>query len=357
MRLRLNEYCVMRKKLDTGLLHAMQAFLRVVDSGSFSAAGHQMGLTTAQISRLVSDLEERLGIKLLQRTTRQRALTEAGQAYAERCREVIALVQDAEADASGATIRPRGRLRVQCMASFGQHYVAPALAGFCASHPELVVEYSASQYEPDLLARGADVSLYLAETLQNSGTVARRIGTTFAVLCASPAYLALHGEPGNPEQLHGYDCIRLVNPSITTEWRLTTGDGRVTPWSPKARSLRTRRNCWSRWPCAAAALPCCPCSRSSTKSAPASSKGLAAMALAGHWRVCALPDAPFHGCEDPGLAGVGGCGGGASGAGGRGVFSLRVVLGGGGAGPDAELKDCASCFPSGQGAQAIGPAA
>ncbi|MCD2513355.1 LysR family transcriptional regulator [Comamonas endophytica] len=227
----------MRKKLDTGLLHAMQAFLRVVDSGSFSAAGHQMGLTTAQISRLVSDLEERLGIKLLQRTTRQRALTEAGQAYAERCREVIALVQDAEADASGATIRPRGRLRVQCMASFGQHYVAPALAGFCASHPELVVEYSASQYEPDLLARGADVSLYLAETLQNSGTVARRIGTTFAVLCASPAYLALHGEPGNPEQLHGYDCIRLVNPSITTEWRLTTGDGRVTPLEPKGQVI------------------------------------------------------------------------------------------------------------------------
>lgn len=237
MRLCLNEYCAMRKKLDTGLLHAMQAFIRVVDSGSFSAAGHQMGLTTAQISRLVSDLEERLGIKLLQRTTRQRALTEAGQAYAERCREVIALVQDAEADASGATVRPRGKLRVQCMASFGQHYVAPALAGFCASHPELVVEDSASQYEPDLLARGADVSLYLAEALQNSGTVARRIGTTFAVLCASPAYLNLHGEPDNPEQLHGHDCIRLVNPSITTEWRLTTGDGRVTPLEPKGQVI------------------------------------------------------------------------------------------------------------------------
>ncbi|MEN2388545.1 LysR family transcriptional regulator [Comamonas sp. A7-5] len=227
----------MRKKLDAGVFHAMQAFIRVVDSGSFGAAGQHMGLTTAQISRLVSDLEERLGIKLLHRTTRQRALTEAGRAYAERCREVIGLVQDAEADASGATIRPRGKLRVQCMTNFGQQYVAPALADFCASHPDLVVEYSTSQYEPDLLARGADVSLYLAEALPNSGTVARRIGTTFAVLCASPAYLASHGEPSSPEQLHAHKCIRLVNPSITTEWRLTRGDGQVTKLEPRGQVI------------------------------------------------------------------------------------------------------------------------
>lgn len=216
-----------RKYLEVGLVHAMRAFLRVVDSGSFTAAAEQMELTTAQVSRLVSDLENRLGTKLLRRTTRQRALTDAGAEYAERCREILALLDEAEANASGTASRPRGRLRVQCMASFGQHYLAPMLADFCASHPELTLDYSTSQYFPDLLARGVDVSLYLAETLADSGLVARRLGTTFAVVCASPEYIARRGEPQEPADLREHDCLRLVNPSITPEWRLTDGAGPV----------------------------------------------------------------------------------------------------------------------------------
>jgi len=197
----------MRNNLDAGLVWAMQAFLRTIDSGSFTLAAEQMDLTTAQVSRLVADLERRLGTKLLQRTTRKHALTDSGAAYAERCRELLALVEEAEAQARGAGARPRGRLRVQCMTNFGQHYVAPVLADFCAAYPDLTVEYSTSQYVPDLLARGADVSLYLAEALVDSGMVARRLGTT-------------------PDDLRAHACLRLANPSVGPDWRLVAGDAK-----------------------------------------------------------------------------------------------------------------------------------
>lgn len=202
----------------------MRAFLRVVDSGSFTAAAEQMQLTTAQVSRLISELETRLHAKLLQRTTRQRALTDVGVAYAERCREVIEMIDEAEAQATGTATQVSGRLRLQCMANFGQHYVAPVMADFCASHPLLTVEYRTSQYVPDILARGVDVSLYLAESLADSGMVARKLGTTFSVLCASPAYLTRHGEPQRPSELEKHRCLRLINPSIAPDWRLTSTD-------------------------------------------------------------------------------------------------------------------------------------
>lgn len=220
-----NHLYVMRKSLDGGLLHAMRAFLRVVDSGSFTAAADQLELTTAQVSRLVTDLEKRLGAKLMQRSTRQRTLTEAGTDYAERCRDVLALVEEAEAEVLGQATIPHGRLRVQCMVNFGQRYVAPMMGGFCASFPQLTVEYSTSQYVPDLLARGVDVSLYLAESLADSGVIARRLGTTFSVLCASPDYLARHGAPTSPTALADHATLRLVNPSVHPEWNLVDALG------------------------------------------------------------------------------------------------------------------------------------
>lgn len=227
----------MRKKLESGLFHAMGAFVRVVDSGSFTAAAEQLGLTTAQISRLVADLETRLGTKLLQRSTQRRVLTDAGRNFTEQCREILSLVGEAETDASGASVQVRGTLRMQCMTNFGQHYVAPILADFCSRHPGLVVEYGTSQDVPDLLARGADVSLYLAEALPNSGLIARRMGTTFSVVCASPAYLAQHGEPQTPGDLQRHACVRLVNPSITNEWRLTQGGGPVEQLLPRGQVI------------------------------------------------------------------------------------------------------------------------
>lgn len=210
----------MRKNLDNGVFHAMRAFVCVVDAGSFSSAAEQLHLTTAQVSRLVGELEKRLNAKLLHRTTRQRALTDVGAAYLERCREVLALMAEAEAQASGTAFTPSGLLRMQCMSSFGRHYVAPRLPEFFQRYPEIRVEYSTSQYVPNLLARGTDVSLYVAEKLPDSGVVSRRLGTTFRVLCASPDYLAKHGTPRTPADLARHVCLQAINPSVSPTWKL-----------------------------------------------------------------------------------------------------------------------------------------
>jgi len=210
----------MRKNLDGGLLHAMHAFLKVIDSGRFTAAAEQMELTTAQVSRLISELEGRLGTKLLQRSTRQHALTDIGASYAEQCRQVLAMVEEAETQAMGMATEPQGRLRVLSMGSFGHHYVSPVMAEFCQNHPKLTVEYRTSQNVPDLLGKGIDVSLYLTESLTDSRFVARQIGTIFSLLCASPAYLKKYGEPESLDDLQKHACLRLVNPSITPQWHL-----------------------------------------------------------------------------------------------------------------------------------------
>ncbi|EXF56039.1 bacterial regulatory helix-turn-helix, lysR family protein [Acinetobacter sp. 1294596] len=198
----------------------MHAFLKVIDSGSFTAAAEQMELTTAQVSRLISELEGRLGTKLLQRSTRQHALTDIGASYAEQCRQVLAMVEEAETQAMGMATEPQGRLRVLSMGSFGHHYISPVMAEFCQNHPKLTVEYRTSQNVPDLLGKGIDVSLYLTESLTDSRFVARQIGTIFSLLCASPAYLKKYGEPESLDDLQKHACLRLVNPSITPQWHL-----------------------------------------------------------------------------------------------------------------------------------------
>lgn len=203
----------------------MTAFVRVVDAGSFTAAASQMELTTAQVSRLVSILENRLQTKLLQRTTRRLALTSVGERYAIETRSILELVAEAESNATGAGVQPSGRLRVSCMSSFGNRYVVPLVSKYCAHYPQVTVEYSTTQYVPDLLAEGVDVSVYLAQRLPDSGLVAQRLGATFALLCAAPEYISRHGKPKHPRELANHACLRLVNPSITSYWELINGKG------------------------------------------------------------------------------------------------------------------------------------
>jgi DNA-binding transcriptional LysR family regulator len=213
----------MRKNLDYGLLHAMTAFLRVVDAGSFTAAASQMELSTAQISRLVSELENRLQTKLLQRTTRRLAVTSVGERYADQCRSILELVTEAEGETSGANVEPTGRLRVLCMTSFGARYVVPLVSRYCAMYPQVSVEYSTSQYVPDLLAEGVDVSVYVARKLPDSSIVAQGLGQIHAVLCAAPAYLKRHRAPRTVQELVNHTCLRVINPSTTPHWELTDG--------------------------------------------------------------------------------------------------------------------------------------
>ncbi|ALK95627.1 LysR family transcriptional regulator [Massilia sp. WF1] len=218
----------MRKDLDYGLLHAMNAFVHVMDGGSFTAAAEHLGMSKAQVSRLVTLLEDRLQAKLLHRSTRRIAATEAGERYAAHCKTILDMVAQAEGEVGGGASEPSGRLRVTSMTAFGNRYVTPLVSAYCAANSRVTVEYSSSQSPPDLLAEGIDVSIYLAQYLPDSALVALKLGRMFSVLCAAPDYLERRGTPQHPNDLGRHTCLRLVNSSFTSSWQLDRGTERAT---------------------------------------------------------------------------------------------------------------------------------
>jgi DNA-binding transcriptional LysR family regulator len=203
--------------MDT--LQNMRVFVRVVEAGSFTGAAQHLNTTTAYASRAVSDLEAHLRTRLLNRTTRRIALTEAGERYLQRCEQILAYVDEAEAEASDAHARPSGKLKVHAMASFGQHYVVPAVGRYQQRYPEVNIELTLAQRMPDLLDEGYDVSLVVAQNLPDSGLVSQRIGSAFSIACASPDYLERFGVPQVPADLHQHTCLQMVTPVFPThEW-------------------------------------------------------------------------------------------------------------------------------------------
>jgi DNA-binding transcriptional LysR family regulator len=196
--------------MDT--LQNMRVFVRVVEAGSFTAAAQHLNTTTAYASRAVSDLEAHLRTRLLNRTTRRIALTEAGERYLQRCEQILAYVDQAEAEASDAHARPSGKLKVHSMTGFGQHYVVPMISRYQARHPSVQVDLTLAQRMPDLLDEGYDVSVVLASDLPDSGLVSQRLGTVFSIACASPDYIAKHGAPHVLSDLVRHTCLHLVTP-------------------------------------------------------------------------------------------------------------------------------------------------
>lgn len=195
--------------MDT--LQNMRMFVRVVEAKSFTAAAQQMNTTTAYASRAVSDLETHLRTRLLNRTTRRIALTEAGERYLQRCEQILAYVDQAEAEAADAHARPSGRLRIHATSSFGQYYVVPAVTRYQERYPCVAVELTLSQHVPDLLDEGYDVTLQLtASELPDSGLVSKKLGESYSVLCASPAYLEKRGTPRSVAELAEHTCLRVV---------------------------------------------------------------------------------------------------------------------------------------------------
>lgn len=217
------------------ILQDMRVFVRVVEAGSFTLAAQQMRTTTAQTSRAVSELEVHLRARLLNRTTRRLALTEAGERYLHRCEAILAYVEQAEAEASDAQMRPSGRLRVHSMSSFGQHYVVPAIAKYRERYPAVSFELTLSQRVPDLLEEGYDVSVTLANELEDSGLIAQPLGHIYSILCASPGYLAKRGTPRKPADLLEHSCLQLITPITPSHrWIMEGPDGTETIDLPPA---------------------------------------------------------------------------------------------------------------------------
>jgi DNA-binding transcriptional LysR family regulator len=192
----------------------MEVFARVVEMGGFSAAAKTLDLTPSAVSKLIARLEARLGAMLLLRTTRSLRLTEEGEAYHRVALEVLQQIDDVEERVTGGAVR--GRLRISASLPFGHLHVVPAIATFRARHPDLSVDLSFTDDVVDLVAQKTDVAVRMG-SLPDSSLVAKRLGHTRRVVCASPGYIALHGAPRVPEELVDHECLTFnFRPSKVT---------------------------------------------------------------------------------------------------------------------------------------------
>ena len=185
---------------------AINAFTRVVETGSFARAADRLGVSVSSVSRHVTELEAHLGARLLNRTTRSLSLTEAGRAFHERSVQLLTDLEEAEASASAGAVVPRGTLRLTCGVSFGTLYLAPAIADFTARYPDMCFDVELSDRTVDLVDEGFDVAVRIGP-VGGQNLVARRVGSTQLVCCASPDYLARHGEPRTPADLAQHQCL------------------------------------------------------------------------------------------------------------------------------------------------------
>ncbi|MBV6657550.1 MAG: LysR family transcriptional regulator [Devosiaceae bacterium] len=199
----------------------LEIFARVVGAGSMSAAARDMSLSPAVVSKRLRRLEDRLGTRLLQRTTRQIALTEAGKGFYERVVAILASVEEAESFVTRRSALASGVLKISAPTSFGRIHVAPHLAAFMAEHQDLTLQLELSDDFVDLVGEGFDVALRIAE-LNDSTLVARKLAPIHRVLCATPEYLAKHGTPESVEALKEH---ALLSTQAQESWRLEDGSG------------------------------------------------------------------------------------------------------------------------------------
>jgi DNA-binding transcriptional LysR family regulator len=211
------------------VFQTMRFFTAVAQSGSFTAAAQLLDSTTTSVSKAVSSLEARLQTRLINRTTRRLALTEAGLRYLHRCEKILEEVREAEEEAGTAQIKPVGRLKIHAMSAIGNHYVIDAIAKYRETHPSVMFDLTLTNRLPDLLEEGYDMSIVLARDLPDSGFVAQRLGVTYSILCASPAYVKKRGIPDSPGALGSHDCLRLVNTVMPVEnWAFEGPEGAET---------------------------------------------------------------------------------------------------------------------------------
>lgn len=196
----------------------MQVFVAVADAGSLAGGGKALGLSPPVVTRVITALEQRLGVRLLNRTTRSLGLTEAGARFLESARQVLAALDEAERSAAGATEVPSGHLRVTAPLTFGRMHLMPVLAAFLRAQPRVSATLVTLDRVANLIEEGFDVAVRIAQ-LPESTLVARRIGEVTRVLVASPAYLDQQGVPHQPTDLKAHAVIAVPNLMPAGEWR------------------------------------------------------------------------------------------------------------------------------------------
>jgi DNA-binding transcriptional LysR family regulator len=204
-------------------LNDIVVFTKVVETRSFTGAAELLGLPKSTVSRKLAQLEERLGVRLVQRTTRKLALTEIGQAYYERCARIVADVAAAEQLVTDMQATPRGRVRVTAPIDLSARYLGAICAGFAAANPDVTVELDATDRVVDLIEEGFDVAIRFGE-LPESTLIARRLCRIEILIVATPGYLARHGTPATIEELDDHERVLFTpNPRVQS-WTLVDGD-------------------------------------------------------------------------------------------------------------------------------------
>jgi DNA-binding transcriptional LysR family regulator len=204
----------------------MKVFSAVVDVGSFTGAAHALDMSKAAVSRYVGDLEERLGLRLLHRTTRKLSPTTEGEIFHARCRELLDNLDEAEAEITSRSGEASGLLKVNVPVTFGIMYLAPLWPALLARHPKLALDLTLSDRVVDLVEDGFDLAVRIGQ-LPASSLITRRLASTRMVLCASPAYLARRGTPRQPVDLLQHDIISYSLFSMGEQWNFTGPDGEV----------------------------------------------------------------------------------------------------------------------------------
>jgi len=206
-------------------LSDIAVFVQVVDSGSFTAAADRLSLSKSVVSKYVTRLEDQLGVRLFNRTTRRLSLTEAGTILYTRSRRGLEEIEAAEAEISQLQETPRGKLKINAPMSFGILIIAPLMAEFTSRYPELSIDVRFEDRKVDLVEEGVDLAIRVAE-LPDSSLIARRLGPCRHVVCASPDYLAKHGTPRTPEDLRTHNALTFHYQDSPSEWRFMSPEGK-----------------------------------------------------------------------------------------------------------------------------------
>jgi len=208
-----------------GLFRSMQVFVTTVQEGSMSAASGKLGMSPAMVGQHVAALEERLGMRLLNRTTRRQSLTDFGASYVEQCRDILERVAIADQDAEALQAEPRGKLKMTAPTTFGAEMLMPRLQRYRALAPDVTLDITLTDRNVDIVDEGFDIAFRIGE-LPDSRLIARRLAPYQMMICAAPDYLARRGIPGHPSDLANHDAIGFA-PAARSPWKLANGDVKV----------------------------------------------------------------------------------------------------------------------------------
>ncbi len=202
----------------------MAVFVRVVEAGNFSAAARELRLTPSAVSKLVGRLEDRLGARFLNRTTRRVSLTDEGRAFYQRCTPILAAIDEAERAVAESQDEPRGLLRVTVPNGLGQHHIVPLFPDLLSRYPDLRIEAILTDSMMNLVEAQIDVAVRIGQ-LPDSSLIARSLGSARRIVVASPAYLERHGTPKTPDDLKDHNCLRQTAATSLNQWEFQGPDG------------------------------------------------------------------------------------------------------------------------------------